>query len=79
MERLIKLIWDFHGVDSHEIALHHEKHLIEYLHSIKYNICITKVVTLDEFSNLVYIVIDEVDLIKFRDVLKPKRAELYEN
>jgi hypothetical protein len=74
----IKLIWDFRGSVSAKTAEHHEIHLKEYLEIEKYAVNITGYEELHEMHSIAYLVIEEKDLITFRDQLKPHRAEYYD-
>ncbi len=78
MNRLIKLIWDFRGLDSLITAKHHQKHLEEYFIINPYKINITGTTEESDFYSITYIVVEESDMIHFRDILKPHRAEIYE-
>lgn len=78
MSRKIKLIWDFRGDVSSKTAAHHEIHLKEFI--IKENILlnITGFEPVNDLHAIAFMVVEEVDLIKIRDILRPHRAELYE-
>jgi hypothetical protein len=78
MENKIKLIWDFRGDRAALMAKHHKIHLDEYLLSITYKIQITGTETYDDFFSIAYMVINESDKIEFRDILRPHRAEVYD-
>ncbi len=78
MNRRIKLIWDFKGPMAGKTAEHHEKHLKEYIQSEQLPLQITGHRHLGEMQSLAFMVVDERDMIKVRDVLKPHRGELYE-
>ena len=76
MNRKIKLIWDFRGNGSLEIAKHHCIHLEEFavnemlhFHEIATNI-------ISEMYCQAFITVDEKDMITFRDALKPHRGEV---
>ena len=75
--RKLKLIWDFKGSDAQFTARHHENHLREYLknHHIPYLDSGTD--QLHELHATAYVAINEADLPKIRDVLKPHRGEVY--
>lgn len=78
MSKKIKLIWDFRGQNAHEIATHHVKHLNEYLTLENYSLKITGVENIAEFYTLAYMVVEEQDMLIFRDALKPHRGEWHE-
>ena len=76
MSRKIKLIWDFIGEDSFETAKHHCKHLQEFAEKEKLTYHKIDVVKLNDFKAIAFITVDEVDMLTFRDALKPHRGEL---
>ncbi|MGB5275455.1 MAG: hypothetical protein WBN39_15475 [Flavobacteriaceae bacterium] len=78
MNRRIKLIWDFKGPMAGKTAEHHEKHLKEYIRSEQLPLQITGHRHLGEMHSLAFMVVDEGDMIKVRDVLKPHRGELHQ-
>lgn len=74
--RKIKLIWDFRGPDALETAKHHAIHLKEFtqIDNLPYH-----EVDIQEVNpHLVnaYIIVDESQMITFRDALKPHRGEI---
>lgn len=77
--RKIKLIWDFRGEASAKTAEHHEIHLKEFLETEKYSLRITGFEILNEMYATAFLVVEEKDMITFRDILKPHRGEVYEN
>ncbi|WP_273566384.1 hypothetical protein [Maribacter halichondriae] len=78
MGRKIKLIWDFRGPTAEKTAEHHEKHLKEYIALEQLPLDITGYQRLGEMHSLAFMVVDELDMIKVRDALKPHRGEVYE-
>ena len=78
MSRQIKLIWDFRGEASAKTAEHHEIHLKEYLETEKHSLRITGFEVLNEMYAIAFLVVEEKDMITFRDTLKPHRGEVYE-
>lgn len=78
MERKIKLIWDFRGEVASKTAEHHKIHLKEFIAAEKNAMNITGFERLSELHAIAYMVINEQDMIKIRDILKPHRAEVYE-
>jgi hypothetical protein len=76
--RKIKLIWDFRGEASAKTAEHHLIHLNEYLEKEKYSLKKTGFEITNEMHAIAFIVVEEQDMIKFRDVLKPHRGEFFE-
>ena len=78
MSRKIKLIWDFRGEASAKTAEHHLIHLNEYLEKEKNILEKTGFEIINEMHAIAFIVVEEQDMIRFRDVLKPHRGELFE-
>jgi hypothetical protein len=78
MSRKIKLIWDFRGEASAKTAEHHDIHLKEYLDEEKITLEKTGFEIINEMHAIAFIVVEEKDMIRFRDVLKPHRGEIFE-
>ncbi len=76
--RKIKLIWDFRGPDASKIAEHHEKHLKEYIVAEKLTITNTGFKALNDMHCTAFLVVQEGDMLKVRDALKPHRGEVYD-
>ncbi len=76
--RKIKLIWDFRGPESAKTAEHHKVHLTEYLQAEKRQDVLAGFEVLSDVYAIAFIVVDEVDMILFRDALRPHRGEVYE-
>jgi hypothetical protein len=77
MSRKIKLIWDFKGHFADKTAEHHEIHLKEFLDKEDYKLKITGFEILNEMYAIAYLVVEEADMIVFRDALRPHRGEVY--
>ncbi|TFG71419.1 MAG: hypothetical protein E4H26_12450 [Flavobacteriales bacterium] len=78
MNRRIKLIWDFKGPVAGMTAEHHEKHLKEFIVLEQLPLQITGHRHLNEMHSMAFMVVEERDMIKVRDLLKPHRGELFE-
>lgn len=78
MSRKIKLIWDFRGPAAAKTAEHHEIHLKEFLEKENYALKITGFQILNEMYAIAYLVVEEADMIAFRDALRPHRGEVFE-
>ena len=76
--RQIKLIWDFRGQAAAKTAEHHEIHLKEFLEKENYALRITGFEILNEMYTIAYLVVEEADMITFRDALRPHRGEVFE-
>jgi hypothetical protein len=77
MSRKIKLIWDFRGESAAKTAEHHAIHLNEYLENEKRTLEKTGFEILNEMHAIAFVVVEEKDMILFRDALKPHRGEVY--
>ncbi len=77
MSKKIKLIWDFRGPASEKTAKHHEIHLKEFLEIEKLRLNITGHQSFNDMHSIAFIVVEESEMIKVRDVLKPHRGEIY--
>ena len=78
MSRKIKLIWDFRGEASAKTAEHHDIHLKEYLDEEKITLEKTGFEIINEMHAIAFIVVEEKDMIRFRDILKPHRGEVFQ-
>lgn len=76
MNRKIKLIWDFRGPESIKIAEHHCIHLNEFtaIEKLVFHEIDTQIIT--DFYTIAYIIVNESDMLTFRDALKPHRGEI---
>lgn len=79
MSRKIKLIWDFRGETASKTAEHHDIHLKEYLDEEKITLEKTGFEIINEMHAIAFIVVEEKDMITFRDILKPHRGEVYQD
>ena len=77
MSRKIKLIWDFRGPTAKEIAIHHKRHLNDFIEVEKLSLNITGNKDLSSMHSIAYMVVEEVDMPGVRDALKPHRGEVY--
>lgn len=73
----IKLIWDFRGPAAAKTAEHHVIHLKEFIASEKLQLNITDVQHVNDMYSLAFLVVEESEMLKVRDALKPHRGELY--
>lgn len=72
---LIKLIWDFHGQASKKIAEHHAIHLQEFVDKEKLENMTSGAEAVSEFHHIAYLIVEQSQMIKMRDALRPQRAE----
>ena len=77
MQRKIKLIWDFRGEAATKTAEHHEIHLKEYLEKQELTQEKTGFEIINEMHAIAFIIVQEKDMLFFRDALKPHRGEVY--
>ncbi len=77
MSKKIKLIWDFRGQAAPKTAEHHEIHLKEFLEKENCTLKITGFEILNDMYAIAYLVVEEADMIVFRDALRPHRGEVY--
>jgi len=77
LDKQIKFIWDFRGPASFKTAVHHEKHLKEFivLEQTAYNLTGHK--EINEMYSIAFMVVSESEMIPLRDKLKPHRGEIY--
>lgn len=78
MSKKIKLIWDFRGQAAAKTAEHHEIHLKEYIIAENYDLNSTGFEIINDMYAIAYMVVEEKDMIKFRNILKPHRGEYFE-
>lgn len=74
----IKLIWDFRGPEASAIARHHQLHLKEYIAAEKLpGPEITGHKDLSNLHSLAFMVVEEEQMERVRDALRPHRGEVY--
>lgn len=78
MSKKIKLIWDFRGAAAAKTAEHHEIHLKEFIIAENYPLQITGFEILNDMYAIAYLVVEEKDMVTFRDILKPHRGAYFE-
>jgi len=74
----IKIIWNFRGEDGLETAKHHAIHVKEFCDKEVipfYNISFELI---NDMHATAFVVVDKVNIVTIRDVLKPHRAEVFE-
>ncbi|PID69485.1 MAG: hypothetical protein CR989_01495 [Flavobacteriales bacterium] len=76
MNKKIKLIWDFRGPDAMPTAKHHAIHLEEFAKKEKLEYYNADATQISNFLAIAYILVNEKDMIIYRDALKPHRAEV---
>jgi hypothetical protein len=75
--RKIKLIWDFRGPAAAKTAEHHVIHLKEFISAEKLQLNITDILHVNDMYSLAFLVVEETEMLKVRDALKPHRGEVY--
>lgn len=78
MGRQIKLIWDFYGEDAEQTSIHHATHLKEYAQKHQVEFLKIDHEPLEDEHFIAFFACYEKDMIKLRDELRPKRAQLYQ-
>lgn len=76
MDKKIKLIWDFHGPDSEQIAKHQCIHLKEFAEKEKLAIKESGFENLEKNYWIAFLLVTESEMIKVRDALRPNRGQL---
>jgi len=74
--RKIKLIWDFRGPNAEKTAEHHCIHLNEYTAIEKLFFHEIETEKISDFYTVAYIVVNENDMLTYRDALRPHRGEV---
>lgn len=72
------MFWDFRGMDAEKFAKHHIHHLEEYAEMEKLMYCITNTEIYSEMFAAAFMLVDESEMLKVRDALKPNRAEYFD-
>lgn len=75
MEKRIKLIWDFRGIDALPTAEHHVIHLNEFAIKEKLENTFSGINPINELHCIAYILVKESDMLLVRDTLIPHRGE----
>ena len=70
----VKLIWDFRGMEAKEIAQHHVKHLEEYSAAQNKPHQGLGIEEISEYYALAFMIVNEDEMLSFRDALRPHRA-----
>ena len=76
--RKLKLIWDFRGPVAEQTAQHHVIHLKDYIKHHQLDIEITGIEIISDMHSYAFMVVDEPQMPKIRDDLKPHRGQLYQ-
>ncbi len=76
MKKKIKLIWDFRGPESLKTAEHHCVHLNEFAINEALAFHEIDAVEISDYYSTAFIVVNEKDMLAFRDALKPHRGEI---
>ncbi|MGB0403332.1 MAG: hypothetical protein ACPGEG_04490 [Salibacteraceae bacterium] len=74
-EELVKLIWDFRGPDSLQIAKHHVIHLDEYIKDNAHKNVSSGLEEITDMLTIAYLIVEKNNFKIFRDELKPHRGE----
>jgi hypothetical protein len=77
LDRKLKLIWDFRGESSEKTAEHHCIHLKEFANIEKLHFYEINFSVISDILAIAFIVVDEADMITYRDALKPHRGQVF--
>tara|TARA_Y100000385_G_scaffold9684_1_gene10113 strand:+ start:3815 stop:4051 length:237 start_codon:yes stop_codon:yes gene_type:complete len=72
----VKLLWDFRGENTFNMATHYHKHLVEFFESKEINLFKSGVDKITDYYHLTYAIIDKIDVNAVKYSLKPHRALL---
>ena len=78
MNKKVKLIWNFNGIDALKIADHHLVHLNEYISREEIDVIDRGTELINEFSSISFIIIDNSLVEKLRIALKPHKGFIVE-
>ena len=78
MNKKVKLIWNFNGIDALKIADHHLVHLNEYISREEIDVIDSGTELINEFSSISFIIIDNSLVEKLRAALKPHKGFIVE-
>lgn len=73
----LKLIWDFKGPNAFPTAKHHTLHLREYIRIEGLAHDITGFEELNDYHAIAFMVVNDDEMKKVRDKLKPHRGQRY--
>jgi len=74
MNRKIRLIWEFRGPDAEEIAKHHVIHLKEFATNEKLHFYESALSKESNYYCIAFIIVDEKDMLTYKNALKPDRG-----
>jgi len=72
----LKLIWDFRGSNTLQVAKHHAIHLEEFAKSEKLNFHDVGFTQISNLYSIAFIIVDKTNMPVYRDTLKPHRGEV---
>ena len=78
MAERIKFIWDFYGEESKPRAIHHIKHLGEFLAAEKLENAHTDLEEVTPQHHIAYMVVERAMMDSLRQILKPHRGQVYD-
>ena len=74
----VKFIWDFHGPNAKQIALHHAKHLTEFAQVENLQNTILGQEEIGPMHHIAFLVVEKQLMDSLRETLKPTRGQLYD-
>lgn len=72
-----KLIWDFRGPAAKQIALHHAKHLSEYILAEKLSEAVVDSEEITEMHHIAFMIVKMDRVESLREKLKPHRGQRF--
>ena len=72
----IKLIWDFRGSNTLQMAIHYNKHIMEFFELKKIDLIDSGHEIINESHHISFAIIKKEDVNLVKQVLKPQRAFL---
>lgn len=74
----VKLIWDFRGPNAKQIAIHHTKHLGEFVAAKNLKNTLLGQEELGPMHYTAFLVVEKELMNTLRETLKPNRGRLYD-
>lgn len=78
MTERIKFIWDFYGSGSKPTAIHHIKHLGEFVTAEKLGNIPMDIEEVTPKHHIAYMVVEREMMDNLRQILKPHRGQIFE-
>lgn len=79
MEKHIKFIWDYYGEPALKTAEHHKIHLREFAEAKNIDTESAGCEKISDTRAIAFLLLDESEALKLKDVLRPNRAIVLRN